>query len=198
MLEIQDDMDSRDQVKEVRLSELQRMSGKSDLPCRYVWPWLLAGLLPTNGQQTDIFLRDLMPSLPSTKPAIIMDPDKHSIWEWAGHYLTTAIDAERDAATIVNLLNEMIEEELTDLIFFLEPLPAKLILDVTSSLKNISLRKVNVFIPHGEAHGLNLRLDTRLYMYNVGVGWNLEFMEGVTLFESYNIRQVNYRSVDRL
>ena len=106
--------------------------------------------------------------------------------------MTTAIDAERDAATIVNLLNEMIEEELTDLIFFLEPLPAKLILDVTSSLENINLRKVNVFIPHGKPHGLNLRLDTRLYMYKVGDE------EGVSLFESYYIRQAKYRLVNKV
>ena len=124
-----------------------------------------------------------MPGLPSTRPVIIMDPDEHSIWEWAGQHLTSVIDGQReDTATIVDHLNELIDADLLDLILFLDPLPAKLIADVTKGLENISLRKVNVFIPHGKPHGLKLRLDTRLYMYKVDG-------ESVTLFESYYIRQ---------
>ena len=80
----------------------------------------MPGLSLTNGQQPEVFLRDLMPDLPSTKPVIILDPDEHSIWEWTGHYLTTVIDANgEDSYKIADLLNGMIEEELTDLIFFL-------------------------------------------------------------------------------
>ena len=147
----------------------------------------MAGLVPTDAQQTATgeFLRDLMPGLPSTKPVIIMDPDQHAVREWTGRqHFTTVIDAQREeAATIVDHLNGLIEAELLDLVFFLDPLPAKLISEVTKGLENISLRKVNVFIPHGEPHGLKLRLDTRLYMYKV------EGEESVTLFESYYIRQ---------
>ena len=79
-------------------------------------------------------------------------------------------------------LNGLIEAELVDLVFFLDPLPAKLISDVTAGLEKISLRKINVFIPRGKPHGLKMRLDTRLYMYKADG-------ESVTLFESYYIRQ---------
>ena len=71
-------------------------------------------------------------------------------------------------------------------------------MDVTSRLESISQRKVNVFIPHGKPHGLNLRLDTRLYMYKVTVGWHLGDGDSVTLFENYYIRQAKYRLVNKV
>ena len=159
---------------------------------RHALPWLLAGLLSANAQQTTgVFLTDLMPRLASTGPALIMDPDHGSLWEWATYsmHLTAVVDGQREAASkIVDHLNSLIEEELVDLIFFMEPLPAKLVSDVTGGLKNINLRKVNVFVPQGAPHGLKLRLDTRLYMYRVDG-------EVVNLFESYYIRQDPYREM---
>ena len=116
-----------------------------------------------------------------------MDPDHGSLWEWATYsmHLTTVIDGQRETASkIVDHLNNLIEEELVDLIFFMEPLPAKMITEVTYGLENINLRKVNVFIPQGVHHGLKLRLDTRLFMYRVDG-------EVVNLFESYYIRQAS-------
>ena len=69
-----------------------------------------------------------------------------------------------------------------DSIFFLSPGMAGLIRHVTDALGLFNL-KVNVVIPYGEStDGLDLRLDSRLYLYQI------QQDDNVTLFESYQIR----------
>ena len=72
-----------------------------------------------------------------------------------------------------------------DSIFFLSSGQAGLIKHVTSAL-GIFKSKVNVVIPHGEAENLDLRLDSRLYLYQL----HDDDDDRVTLFESYQIRYV--------
>ena len=79
----------------------------------------------------------------------------------------------------------LIEADDVDSIFFLSSGQAPLIKHVTDAL-GIFKSKINVIIPRGETSGLDLRLDSRLYLYQ------LHDDDKVTLYESYQIRYYGY------
>ena len=81
-----------------------------------------------------------------------------------------------------------------DAIFFLSPGQAGLIKHVTDAL-GIFRSKVNVIIPHGDSEGLDLRLDSRLYLFRLNTGHLGD--DRVTMFESYQIRYSSNQKVKR-
>ena len=83
---------------------------------------------------------------------------------------------------VTEQLKILIDADDLDSIFFLSPGMGGLIKHVTDAL-GLFKSKVNVVIPYGEStDGLDLRLDSRLYLYQ------LQQDDKVTLFESYQIR----------
>ena len=83
---------------------------------------------------------------------------------------------------VTEQLKILIDADDLDSIFFLSPGMGGLIKHVTDAL-GLFKSKVNAVIPYGEStDGLDLRLDSRLYLYQ------LQEDDKVTLFESYQIR----------
>ena len=83
---------------------------------------------------------------------------------------------------VTEQLKMLIDADDVDSIFFLSPGQASLIKHVTDAL-GIFKSKINVIIPRGESSGLDLRLDSRLYLYQLH-----DDDDKVTLYESYQIR----------
>ena len=83
---------------------------------------------------------------------------------------------------VTEQLKILIDADDLDSILFLSPGMGGLIKHVTDAL-GLFKSKVNAVIPYGEStDGLDLRLDSRLYLYQ------LQQDDKVTLFESYQIR----------
>ena len=139
-----------------------------------------------------------MASLASIKPVLVMDPDQTSFSQWEEMLLPTAIgtidpqkvggifslvkNLTQSTFQVTEQLKILIDADDLDSIFFLSPGMGGLIKHVSDAL-GLFKSKVNVVIPYEEStDGLDLRLDSRLYLYQ------LQQDGKVTLFESYQIR----------
>ena len=138
-----------------------------------------------------------MASLASIKPVLVLDPDQTSFSQW-GEMLPTAIgtidpqkvggifslvkNLTQSTFQVTEQLKILIDADDLDSIFFLSPGMGGLIRHDSDAL-GLFKSKVNVVIPYEEStDGLDLRLDSRLYLYQ------LQQDGKVTLFESYQIR----------
>lgn len=122
----------------------------------------LMKLLPlVMGSQVDeTFVEDLMESLASNQPVLILDPDQTAFSKWIG-MLPRAIGS-MDATKITNQLRILIDTDNVDSIFFLAPSQAELISRVTGWQFNriiltqntvqISARKLNQSAIYKEGH----------------------------------------------
>ena len=139
-----------------------------------------------------------MASLASIKPVLVLDPDETSFSQWEEMLLPTAIgtidpqkvggifslvkNLTQSTFQVTEQLKILIDADDLDSIFFLSPGMGGLIKHVSDAL-GLFKSKVNVVIPYEEStDGLDLRLDSRLYLYQ------LQQDGKVTLFESYQIR----------
>ena len=139
-----------------------------------------------------------MASLASIKPVLVLDPDETSFSQWEEMLLPTAIgtidpqkvggifslvkNLTQSTFQVTEQLKILIDADDLDSIFFLSPGMGGLIKHVSDAL-GLFKSKVNVVIPYeGSTDGLDLRLDSRLYLYQ------LQQDGKVTLFESYQIR----------
>ena len=139
-----------------------------------------------------------MASLASIKPVLVLDPDETSFSQWEEMLLPTAIgtidpqkvggifslvkNLTQSTFQVTEQLKILIDADDLDSIFFLSPGMGGLIRHVSDAL-GLFKSKVNVVIPYEEStDGLDLRLDSRLYLYQ------LQQDGKVTLFESYQIR----------
>ena len=135
--------------------------------------------LVVGSQVDESFVEDVMESLASNQPVLILDPDQTAFSKWSG-MLPRAIGS-MDATKITNQLRTLIDADDVDSIFFLAPSQAELISQVTGAL-GLLKSKINVIIPYGQYEGLEMRLDSRLYLYKT------HDEDKVTLYESYQIR----------
>ena len=105
--------------------------------------------------------------------------------QWAG--LTNS-----KSLKVTEQLRILMDADDLDAIFFLSPGQAGLIKHVTDAL-GIFRSKVNVIIPHGDSEGLDLRLDSRLYLFRLNTRHLGD--DSVTMFESYQIRSWLYKVI---
>ena len=143
-----------------------------------------------------------MASLASIKPVLVLDPDQTSFSQWEEMLLPSAIgtidpqkvgelfllvrlmvkNLTQSTLQVTEQLKILIDADDLDSIFFLSPGMGGLITHVSDAL-GLFKSKVNVVVPYEEStDGLDLRLDSRLYLYQ------LQQDGKVTLFESYQIR----------
>ena len=143
-----------------------------------------------------------MASLASIKPVLVLDPDQTSFSQWEEMLLPSAIGTidpqkvgelfllvrlmvknhTQSTLQVTEQLKILIDADDLDSIFFLSPGMGGLITHVSDAL-GLFKSKVNVVVPYEEStDGLDLRLDSRLYLYQ------LQQDGKVTLFESYQIR----------
>ena len=138
-------------------------------------------LLPLvmGSQVGESFVEDVMASLASNQPVLILDPDQTSFSKWTG--MLPRVIESMDATKVTSQLRILIDTHDVDSVFFLALSQAELIRRVTGSL-GLLKSKTNVIIPHGQSEGLEMRLDSRLYLYQA------HEEDKVTLYESYQIR----------
>ena len=139
------------------------------------------------GQTLEGFSEDLMTMVANIEPVFILNPDEEeSISKWAETksviYLS-GTGVENEAENIMDNLGSFIQADNVDFIFFGRgSRNRELLKNVVNSLGILMDNKITLVIPHGYSFGLNMRLDSRLFLYQ-------ETNEGgIILYESYQIR----------
>ena len=141
----------------------------------------------TNGKKMDRFSNDLMRGLANIEPVLILNPDEQDILsEWTElqtAVLVSATGLPEESDIIINQLETLIEEGNVDYIFFgTGSSNVETIRTVVNSLQILMDNKITVVIPHEYFIGIQMRLDSRLFLYE-------DTSEGIiTLYESYQIR----------
>ena len=138
------------------------------------------------GQKMERFNDDLMIMMANIEPVFILNPDEQdSIYKWAVSKpvsLISATGVPQETDIIIDHLGSFIKADNVDYIFFGEGTSnEELIRNVVNSLGIMMDNKITVVIPHGHSIGIQMRLDSRLFLYE-------DTSEGITLFESYQIR----------
>ena len=143
-------------------------------------------MVTTGGQEMESFSDDLMIMLANVQPVFILNPDEqHSMYEWAKSQtgaLIAATGIPEEAGMIIDHLSSLIVEDEVDYIFFGKGASnEELIRNVVNTLGILMDNKITVVIPHGESVGLQMRLDSRLFLYQ-------DSANGFSVYESYQIR----------
>ena len=139
------------------------------------------------GQTLEGFSEDLMTMLANIEPIFILNPDEEdSMSKWAEKKYAIYISVtgvENEAEDIMDSLGSFIQADNVDFIFFGRGSSNReLLKNVVNSLGILMDNKITLVIPHGYSFGLNMRLDSRLFLYQ-------ETNEGgIILYESYQIR----------
>ena len=143
-------------------------------------------IFPTKGQEIESFSNDLMIMLANVQPVFILNPDEqYSMSEWSKSQtgaLISATGIPEEAGMITDHLSSLIMEDEVDYIFFGKGASnEELIRNVVNTLGILMDNKITVVIPHGESVGLQMRLDSRLFLYQ-------DSANGLSVYESYQIR----------
>ena len=153
---------------------------------RFTLVILALNIFTTWGQKTERFNDDLMAMLANVEPVFILNPDEqHSMSKWAGSKTGALISASgvpEEAGMIIEQLGSLIVADEVDYIFFgMGSSNEELIRNVVNPLGILNDNKITVVIPHGYSVDAQMRLDSRLFLYE-------ETANGITLYESYQIR----------
>ena len=137
------------------------------------------------GQQLEErFVEDMIDSMGGTKPAFIFNPDEtHNLGQMRSQTSAMMLASGNDpkeAMMIKDQLSFLMETDEVDIIFFLSSGQADLIRTIVNDLELLKTR-INVVIPYGDSAGLESRLNSQLYLYEI-IG------DDIILFESYQIR----------
>ena len=153
----------------------------------------MATILPVSGQHLESFAQDVMLSLGTTNPAIILDPDQKSMWSWENQQSATLVavpNEPNDANVIIDHLNNLIALDEIDFIIFTAPILSQLITVMTNKIGTIN-PKIALLMPYGYPVSFPLRLDSRLFIYKFSGG-------SAALFEKYYIRLDKVRNYEVL
>ena len=137
------------------------------------------------------FVEGVMASIASTQPAFILDPDNEPISKWNGKQFNAFICAtgdDKESSIINEHIRSLINNDNVDSIFFLKFGQSKLIKNVTETL-GILKSKINMIIPYEDSSDLQLRLNSRLYLYKI-------CLPNITLYESYRIRYEYLKNIN--
>ena len=132
------------------------------------------------------FSKDLMRVLANSEPVLILNPDEQDMLSiWAHCQTVTLVSAtglREESEMIINQLRPLIEEGNVDYIFFgAGSSDDELIATIVNSLRLLMDKKITVVIPLGYSDGLEMRLDSRLFLYKLS-------SNEITVYESYKIR----------
>ena len=138
------------------------------------------------GQETERFSDDLMTMLANVEPVFILNPDDQDLMsKWAESQtgaLISATGVPEETSMIIDQLGSLIMADEVDYIFFgMGASNEELIRNVVNSLGILMDNKITVVIPLGDSVGLQMRLDSKLFLYK-------EAANGISLYESYQIR----------
>ena len=138
------------------------------------------------GQETERFSDDLMTMLANVEPEFILNPDDQDLMsKWAESQtgaLISATGVPEEASMIIDQLGSLIMADEVDYIFFgMGSSNKELIRNVVNSLGVLMDNKITVVIPLGYSVDLQMRLDSRLFLYE-------DTANGIAVYESYQIR----------
>ena len=136
-----------------------------------------------NGQQVENFARDVMLNLGTSYPAIVLDPDHESTWFWVNLQSATFValpNNPNDVKVAKDYLRKLIALDEIDFILFTNQIESPFITDMANELGMLH-PKIAILIPHGNLVSFPLRLDSRLFFYEISG-------ESITLYERYYIR----------
>ena len=147
---------------------------------------LSLSIFTTWGQRAEHFSDDLMTMLANVEPVFILNPDEqHLISDWTESQtgaLISATGIPEEADMIIEQLGSLIMADEVDFIFFgMGSSNKELIRNVVNSLGVLMDNKITVVIPLGYSVDLQMRLDSRLFLYE-------DTANGFTVYESYQIR----------
>ena len=147
---------------------------------------LSLSIFTTWGQRAEHFCDDLMTMLANVEPVFILNPDEqHLISDWTESQtgaLISATGIPEEAGMIIDQLGSLIMADVVDYIFFgMGSSNKELIRNVVNSLGVLMDNKITVVIPLGYSVDLQMRLDSRLFLYE-------DTANGIAVYESYQIR----------
>ena len=147
---------------------------------------LSLSIFTTWGQKAEHFSDDLMTKLANVEPVFILNPDEqHLISDWTESQtgaLISATGIPEEAGMIIDQLGSLIMADEVDYIFFgMGSSNKELIRNVVNSLGVLMDNKITVVIPLGYSVDLQMRLDSRLFLYE-------DTANGIAVYESYQIR----------
>ena len=147
---------------------------------------LSLSIFTTWGQRAEHFSDDLMTMLANVEPVFILNPDEqHLISDWTESQtgaLISATGIPEEAGMIIDQLGPLIMADEVDYIFFgMGSSNKELIRNVVNSLGVLMDNKITVVIPLGYSVDLQMRLDSRLFLYE-------DTANGIAVYESYQIR----------
>ena len=124
--------------------------------------------------------------LANVEPVFILNPDEqHLISDWTESQtgaLISATGIPEEAGMIIDQLGPLIMADEVDYIFFgMGSSNKELIRNVVNSLGVLMDNKITVVIPLGYSVDLQMRLDSRLFLYE-------DTANGIAVYESYQIR----------
>ena len=124
--------------------------------------------------------------LANVEPVFILNPDEqHLISDWTESQtgaLISATGIPEEADMIIDQLGSLIMADVVDYIFFgMGSSNKELIRNVVNSLGVLMDNKITVVIPLGYSVDLQMRLDSRLFLYE-------DTANGIAVYESYQIR----------
>ena len=132
------------------------------------------------------FSYDLMRVLANNEPVLILNPDEQGLLSgWAESQTVSLISAagfEEDSDIIIQHLGILIQEDTVDYIFFgMGSSNEEMIRTVVNYLQILMDNKITVVIPCEHSYGLQMRLDSRLFLYEHN-------STEISVYESYKIR----------
>ena len=150
-----------------------------------MWIFLLLFLLQAfpcmvHVHQIEKFAQAVMHSVGNTNPAVILDLEQKSPWEWNGWQPSVIIPATADLSEIVSNLKMLVELDEIDFIFFMTPMEQEQAMTLVDQIGTL-WPTTTMLIPQEYHVSYSLRLDSRLFSYEISG-------QSVALFEKYQIR----------